>query len=110
MKIQRELLENATEVLEGPSVGSEAGLTALIIEAINGEWETVDKYNTLAIMARDEGYSEIAKVIDEINTEENVHIGQLQELLKQISPNAKAIEDGAEHEIVDDDTSWYDEE
>ena len=110
MKIQKDLLENATEVLEGPSVGSEAGLTALIIEAINGEWKTVDEYNTLAIMAKDSGYFEIAKVIEEINTEENVHIGQLQELLKKISPNANAIDDGAEHDSVDDDTSWYDGE
>ena len=48
--------------------------------------------------------------IKEINTEENVHIGQLQELLKKISPNANAIDDGAEHSVVDDDTSWYEAE
>ena len=48
-------------------------------------------------------------MLEEINTEENKHVGQLQELLKSISPNAEAISDGEEEteDYIDDDVSWY---
>ena len=87
--------------LEGPKEGAEYGLSELINAAIQHELETVNEYNTLALNARAEGYDDIASVIDEINTEENKHIGQLQELLKTISPNAQAIVAG-ETEASDD--------
>lgn len=79
---------------EGPVEGPEAGLASSINSAIQDELKTVDIYNSLAITARSEGFEDIAMMIDEINTEENKHIGQLQEALKTISPNANAIEDG----------------
>lgn len=79
---------------EGPVEGPEAGLASFINGAIQDELKTVDMYNSLAITARSEGFEDIAMMIDEINTEENKHIGQLQEALKTISPNAGAIEDG----------------
>jgi hypothetical protein len=79
---------------EGPVEGPEAGLASSINSAIQDELKTVDIYNSLAITARSEGFEDIAMMIDEINTEENKHIGQLQEALKTISPNASAIEDG----------------
>lgn len=87
--------------LEGPNEGAEYGLSELINAAIQHELETVNEYNVLALNARAEGYDDIASVIDEINTEENKHIGQLQELLKTISPNAQAIVAG-ETEASDD--------
>lgn len=110
MNFKKKILkESNTEILPGPVMGPGAGLTTLLIEAINGEWETIDKYNTLAINAREEGFHEIAAVLDEINTEENKHVGQLQELIKQLSPNAEAIEDGEQEAVqqVDDDVSWF---
>lgn len=106
------LVESDTNALQGPNMGPEAGLADLIIDAINGEWETIKEYNTLAIMARENGYNDIAEVIDDINTEENIHVGQLQEILKRLSPNAEAIADGekeAAEDFVDDDISWYHE-
>jgi rubrerythrin len=112
MKFNKRILkESNTEAKQGPQVGPEAGLSTLIIDAINGEWDTVNQYNTLAINAREAGFDKIADILDEINTEENVHIGQLQEILKIISPNASAISDGEEEakEQVDDDTSWFEE-
>lgn len=87
--------------LEGPEEGAEYGLSELLNTAIQHELETVNEYNVLALNARAEGYDDIASVIDEINTEENKHIGQLQELLKTISPNAQAIVAG-EAEASDD--------
>ena len=110
MKFNKRILkESDTATLSGPPIGPEAGLTALLIDAINGEWETINQYNTLAINAREEGYEEIAAIIDELNTEENKHVGQLQEALKMLSPNAHAIEDGEAEAVeqIDDDVSWY---
>lgn len=86
--------EEEKEPLKGPSEGAPAGLAALLIESINGEWDTINLYNNIAITARAEGYEDIAKVIDDINQEENVHVGQLQEALKTISPNTYSIADG----------------
>lgn len=109
---KRVLKESNIEALSGPSLGPEAGFATVLIGAINDEWETIDQYNTLIVNARNEGYDKIAAVIEEIATEENIHVGQLQELLKTLSPNAAAIEDGKKEveEIVDDDISWYDDE
>lgn len=108
---KRLLKESNTEMLSGPAVGPEAGLSTLLIDAINGEWETINEYNTLAINAREEGYHEIAAIIDEINTEENKHVGQLQKALEMISPNTSAIKQGEEEATyqIDDDASWYEE-
>ena len=102
---KRTLKESDTTSLAGPVVGSEAGLATLLIDSINGEWDTVNLYNSIAITAREAGFDYIAEVLDEINTEENKHIGQLQEILKTISPNATAIADGEKEaeEMVDDD-------
>lgn len=40
--------------------------------------------------------ADIKEVVKDILVEENKHIGQLQELLKKVSPNAENIEAGAE--------------
>lgn len=112
MKFNKRILkESDTTPMSGPIVGPEAGLSTLLIDAINGEWDTVNLYNSIAITAREAGFEDIAAVLDEINTEENKHIGQLQEILKTISPNASAIKDGEVEaaEMIDDDTSWYSE-
>ena len=86
--------ESLTEDLEGPKEGPEYGLSSLLNDAIQDEFKTIDLYNTLAVTARAEGFENIAKVIEEINIEENRHVGQLQEALKLLSPNASAIDDG----------------
>lgn len=80
--------------LEGPKAGPESGLASLINEALQDELKTIQMYNDTALTARAEGFDDIASQIDEINTEENKHVGQLQELLKTISPNAEAIDAG----------------
>lgn len=112
MKIERCIInESVTTPLSGPPLGPEAGLSSLLIDAINEEWKTIDKYNSLVITARNEGFEDISRVLEEINTEENRHVGQLQELLKTISPNTEAISDGEEEaeDYIDDDVSWYED-
>ncbi len=100
------LNESLTEDVEvptltGPVEGAESGLAALLNEALQDELKTIQMYNDTAITARAEGFDDIASQIDEINTEENKHVGQLQELLKTVSPNAQAI-DAGELEAGDD--------
>lgn len=90
-----------TPVLRGPAEGPESGLATLLNEALQDELKTIQMYNDTAVTARAEGFDDIAAQIDEINTEENKHVGQLQELLKTISPNAQAI-DAGELEAGDD--------
>jgi rubrerythrin len=112
MKIEKYTIhESLTEPLSGPPMGPEAGISSLLIDAINDEWSTIDKYNGLVITARNEGFEDIARILEEINTEENKHVGQLQELLKTISPNTDAISDGEEEaeDYIDDDISWYED-
>ena len=110
MKFNKRILkESNTTSLPGPEIGPGAGLTSLLIDSINKEWDTINEYNSIAITAEDAGYETIAKVLEEINTEENKHVGQLQELLKLLSPNAEAIDQGKEEaeDQIDDDASWF---
>ena len=114
--------ENEGSTLPGPKEGPEFGLSSMIIEAINDEWKTINMYNSMMITAQDEGFPDIVRVIEDITSEENRHVGQLQELLKTISPNTNVIADGekeakeqideSEPELVDDDyvdTHWFEQ-
>lgn len=94
--LQEDLNDVDTDVLTGPNEGPESGLASLLNTAVQDEFKTIQMYNDIAVNARAEGYEDIATVIDEINTEENKHVGQLQELLKTVSPNAQAIDAGTE--------------
>lgn len=80
---------------------------------ITGEYDTINQYNDFLLTVHNmvtgpEGMSEedfkpqicpdleasIEAVIKDVLVEENKHIGQLQELLKAVSPNAENIEAG----------------
>lgn len=79
---------------KGPDEGADAGIADLLSTAIIDEWEAIKEYNDLAINARAEGFDDVATIIDDINTEENIHVGQLQQALTTISPNAVVINQG----------------
>lgn len=83
-----------TPVLSAPTEGPESGLASLLNTAMQDELKTIQMYNDVSVTAKAEGFEEIAAQIDEINTEENKHVGQLQEMLKTIAPNAQAIDAG----------------
>ena len=82
------------EEVKGPELGPDSGLSSTVIQAINDEWQTISYYNDLANAARAEGREDIAKVIDDINSEENKHVGQLQEVMKTLSSVTKEISAG----------------
>ena len=92
--LQEDVTDVATATLEGPEEGAAAGVASLINDAIQDELKTADEYNAISITAKAEGHEDIAAVIDEINTEEHKHIGQLEKALEKVAPNAEAIEVG----------------
>ena len=94
-------MENHLDAPEGPKDGSDTGVADMLISAINDEWSTIQRYNSMIATLRTEmsgnpAYEQFIAVNEEINNEENKHVGQLQEVLKQISPNARSIQDGEE--------------
>lgn len=90
-----EVKEDAVEESERvPQTGEEVGLSNMIIQEINGEWETIQHYNDLIALMRTQGYDDMVDVISDIVAEENTHIGQLQKCLQVISPNVSKIEAG----------------
>ena len=92
--------EHSTEhVPEGPPFGTATGVAGELIALINDEWEAIQGYNNAiatlkASSAEDPFYEKAIKVLEEISAEENVHVGQLQEVLKHVSPNAAEINKG----------------
>mgnify|MGYP002511462386 CR=1 FL=1 len=86
-------------VLPGPAAGTDTGVAGELIALINDEWEAIQGYNNAiatlrATATQNPFYEDAIKVLEEISAEENVHVGQLQEVLKQISPNAAEIQKG----------------
>lgn len=83
---------------EGPKAGNDTGIASLLIDAINDEWRTIDKYNSIVATMKDIGNNESNIIVfQDIIAEEHKHIGQIQEILKTISPNTEEIAKG-EHE------------
>ena len=85
----------------GPEVGPETGIAGEIIKNINDEWTTIKNYNDLIANMTQYGFDYMIPTIQDILNEEHLHIGQLQELLKTISPNTDSIASG-EVEAYDD--------
>ena len=93
---------NGEPIPEGPKPGVESGIADTLIKLINDEWEAIQGYNNFRDMILsmqnngDGDYSDMIRVIDEVSNEENLHVGQLQELLKKVSPNTESISKGEE--------------
>lgn len=90
----------AEEVLPGPEAGADTGVAQEIIALINDEWEAIQGYNNAIASLRsavemNPFYADAVKVLEDISAEENTHVGQLQEVLRRISPNAQEIQKGA---------------
>ena len=95
---------DVNNVPPGPAEGSDTGVASELISLINDEWEAIEGYNnTIAtlrsLISENPFYADAIKVLEEINAEENAHVGQLQEILKRISPNAEKIEKGTEEAV-----------
>ena len=93
-KNKSNISEDVEKTFKGPATDKELELSRLIADGIKDEYETIKLYNDIAFIARKHGRDDIAKLIDNINTEENNHVGMLQQALRTISANADAVEDG----------------
>lgn len=95
---------------ETPQTANDTGLANMLIHAINGEWETISEYNDILTVIRNNGQFDMIPVIEDILSEENKHVGQLQKILETISGNVADISEGEQEasgqmsdEVVDDD-------
>ena len=88
-------LEPALEETTVDEFGPKLGIADALLQAINDENTTIQRYNNLVAACNDEGFPEIANVIKHINEEENIHVGMLQYAMQTISEQAKTIADGA---------------
>ena len=91
-------------VLPGPANGPDTGVASEIIALINDEWEAIEGYNNAITSLRtldheNPFYMDAIKVLQEIVSEENTHVGQLQEVLRRISPNAADIQKGTKEAV-----------
>ena len=103
VNIDTEEIDSSDIVPKGPDVGIDTGISDLLLNLINSENDTIRDYNTFK--ANLTSHPEFISVIDDITNEEMNHVGMLQTLLKQISPNADTIKEGEleAEEILKDD-------
>lgn len=87
-------LEESLDTDTAPAEDINAGMSSVISSLIKDEYEAIDGYNSAIATALAEGHTDVANVLVEIQAEENVHVGQLQEVMKMFDPNADKIEDG----------------
>ena len=78
---------------------SDFGFAANIMDAINDEYEAVNKYNALLISFKESSLDDKIAVIEDIIKEEYTHIGQLQTILNSFSDSSESIKEGEEEAI-----------
>lgn len=79
--------------------GEDAAMVGLLNSLVVDELNAVNSYNgaveTIRSMPQGmPGANAAISVLSDISDEENSHIGEIQELLKQFTPQANAVEDG----------------
>lgn len=102
--------EDEDKVEETPKTPDQFGIASMLNSLIRDEWEAIEGYNSTIATLNDikiEGsltdINSIKKVLTDIVNEENIHVGQLQQALALVSPNAASIDTGAreaEEQIV----------
>ena len=102
--------EDEDKVEETPKTPDQFGIASMLNSLIRDEWEAIEGYNSTIATLNDikiEGsltdINSIKKVLTDIVNEENIHVGQLQQALALVSPNAVSIDTGvreAEEQIV----------
>ena len=93
-ELEEQLNESFTDDAQPIETGAAVGMATVISDLIKDEYEAIDGYNSAIATAEAEGFGDMVRVLTEIQAEENIHIGQLQELMKIVDPNASKIEDG----------------
>lgn len=82
---------------EPPEEDKNNAISQMLSDLIKDEWEAIDGYNSTITTLRElGGHDDIIKVLEDIATEEMVHVGELEHCLELIKPQAQQIEDGKE--------------
>lgn len=89
-----ETLNEAVYDVQPTETEAAVGMSMIISDLIKDEYEAIDGYSSAIVTAEAEGYGDMVRVLTDIQAEEHVHIGQLQELLKMVDPNASKVEEG----------------
>ena len=78
-----------------PKTPEDNGVALVLNGLIKSEWDAINDYNSAIASIKGIGFNDdMIPVLEDIVKEENVHVGQLQELMKKVSSNAKAIANG----------------
>lgn len=92
-------LESEVEITVDDNPASEIGptlaVTQLLMDAIKDEYNTIQFYNDIiATASSEEGFDDVVRIMKHINEEEQIHVGMLQQLLKQYDTAAGEVETG----------------
>lgn len=88
-----EEISNATE----PEEMINRGLADMINELIKSEYDAITDYNNaISTIVAENKMLELIPIFEDIREEENVHVGQLQKALQQVSDAANNIDKGVE--------------
>ena len=95
-EVEESLTEGLGEITDAQPIetGPSVGMATVISDLIKDEYEAIDGYNSAIATAQAEGFEDAVRVLTEIQAEENIHVGQLQEVMKLFDPNADKVEDG----------------
>ena len=70
------------------------GLASIINTLIQDEFDAIQQYNDAIVNFETEGRQDLVQVLHDILNEENLHVGQLETLLEQVSGSANSIDRG----------------
>ena len=101
--IEEELAEqlNESTITDAQPIEDAAavGMATVISDLIKDEYESIDNYNSAIATAEAEGFTDMVRVLSEIQAEENLHVGQLQAIMNTLDPNAHLVDDGQQEGI-----------
>lgn len=70
------------------------GLATVLNYLIKDEFDAIQQYNDAIVNFETEGRTDLVQVLQDILNEENLHVGQLEVLLEQVSGAANSIDQG----------------
>ena len=76
-------------------------LTTMLSALIKGEWDAIDQYNSVLSTLESLDNDLATETLKEIVSEEYIHVGQLEKLAQDITPDAENITTGYEHDELD---------
>lgn len=99
VELRNLLSKSLTESLDQKQFSDNA-LSGIINALIQDEFDAIQAYNDAIVNFESEGRNDLVQVLHDILNEENLHVGQLETLLKQVSGAANSIDKGqAEAEV-----------